>query len=737
MEAAILGLQSSQSDIRNQLKGYCDTMLISLRVYYERQKQTLQIIPGRDIESKIITYDVRQRVNLSVPNQIGYTFGGWKLERNTGTVDSGGNEIWEEWTDGTVVRYEDGSVSFAMPNLPLRATGIWNPAPFDQTILYYFQDVNHTYPREQMAVLLSAAKETGRKVQVGTQIFENGTWYYSDEGKTRMIGISLVLDGIEYYYSGGTQNGDTMLVENADLLGARRNVTVTSDDRIAVSTYLLPASNGIFNFAYMVYQTRNEVSNHGTDDTVTAVFGMSMEYYYQRKDGLMIDAEALATDGGESGATLVGTGSHMYGEQVELKANLAEGYEFVGWYRKEDVCDAEWNLKSDWAAAVKLSEEVNYSLRVRSNENLVAVTRPRAIAEASVTISGKDAYVYGYSQSKENVLTASVTFAAGASEANYVVGYQWYQVNGEEKTPISGAVSAVWTFPTGKDAGTYHYQCEVTCGRKDNGRTKKIWSGPYQVSVSSSSLQVEVIDYNGIYDGAAHTIQVKVDEAVPSSEYTIYYSTEPITAENLNRETMSAIPSYTDVKETIVDGETTIASYPVYFYVDYTGAKANYQDYAGHGLVTIQPKEVSIKAASGVFGKFYDGNAEIPGGFAEERSEQGRLAIGLAPYFQLEGLLGDTSGTLLGFDAAFNSKDVAAASTVTLSNLYVADSSGTRNPNYVFPGGVTLTLSGYIDPYELAVTWGTTAQFIYDGTPHAPSAALVGSIEQGEYEPIS
>ena len=130
------------------------------------------------------------------------------------------------------------------------------------------------------------------------------------------------------------------------------------------------------------------------------------------------------------------------------------------------------------------------------------------VADASVSISGKNNYSYGYVSSLENEpLKATVTITGDSEEVNatYVVGYQWY----EGENAIPGAISSTYLFPTGKSKGTYSYKCKVTVARKDNERSVYV-SPEYPVTVSPANMEITVSNYQGTYDGLEHGITISV-----------------------------------------------------------------------------------------------------------------------------------------------------------------------------------------------------------------------------------
>lgn len=65
---------------------------------------------------------------------------------------------------------------------------------------------------------------------------------------------------------------------------------------------------------------------------------------------------------------------------------------------------------------------------------------------------------YGYTAEQAPVLTATVVAPDNATG----VTYQWYKVNGSEKTAIDNATAQTYTVETGLNAGNYDYCCTAT-----------------------------------------------------------------------------------------------------------------------------------------------------------------------------------------------------------------------------------------------------------------------------------
>lgn len=131
-------------------------------------------------------------------------------------------------------------------------------------------------------------------------------------------------------------------------------------------------------------------------------------------------------------------------------------------------------------------------------------TDGKTVVEApikSVTASVKDHSnaKYGYTAEQAPVLTATV-----APDNATGVTYQWYKVNGSEKTAIDNATAQTYTVETGLNAGNYDYCCTATVG------TYSLTSGNVKVIVAKADgPQLGTINVNQVYnDTASKTINI-------------------------------------------------------------------------------------------------------------------------------------------------------------------------------------------------------------------------------------
>lgn len=120
---------------------------------------------------------------------------------------------------------------------------------------------------------------------------------------------------------------------------------------------------------------------------------------------------------------------------------------------------------------------------------------------------------YGYTAEQAPVLTATV-----APDNATGVTYQWYKVNGSEKTAIDNATAQTYTVETGLNAGDYDYCCTATVD------TYSLTSEEVKVTIAKADgPQLGTINVNQVYnDTASKTIEIydqvigKLNEAFPN-----------------------------------------------------------------------------------------------------------------------------------------------------------------------------------------------------------------------------
>ena len=116
---------------------------------------------------------------------------------------------------------------------------------------------------------------------------------------------------------------------------------------------------------------------------------------------------------------------------------------------------------------------------------------------------------YGYTTG--NTLMVSAT---AADDTTYkALEYQWYSCDDtSKKNPqaiSTGGTSSTYTVPTGENAGTKYYYCDVTATRKDNDATETASSNVATVTISKASVTVKVneqtYEYTGMQRGEGDT----------------------------------------------------------------------------------------------------------------------------------------------------------------------------------------------------------------------------------------
>lgn len=121
------------------------------------------------------------------------------------------------------------------------------------------------------------------------------------------------------------------------------------------------------------------------------------------------------------------------------------------------------------------------------------------IKSVTASVTGHNNAKYGYTAEQAPVLTAAIT-------PDNVTGvtYQWYKVNGSEKTAIGNATAQTYTVETGLNAGYYDYCCTATVG------TYSLTSGNVKVIVAKADgPQLGTINVNQVFnDTASKTINI-------------------------------------------------------------------------------------------------------------------------------------------------------------------------------------------------------------------------------------
>lgn len=101
------------------------------------------------------------------------------------------------------------------------------------------------------------------------------------------------------------------------------------------------------------------------------------------------------------------------------------------------------------------------------------------IKSVTASVTAPNNAKYGYTAEQAPVLTAAITPAITPDNATGVT-YQWYKVNGSEKTAIDNATAQTYTVETGLNAGNYDYCCTATVG------TYSLTSGDVTVTIKKA-----------------------------------------------------------------------------------------------------------------------------------------------------------------------------------------------------------------------------------------------------------
>ena len=121
------------------------------------------------------------------------------------------------------------------------------------------------------------------------------------------------------------------------------------------------------------------------------------------------------------------------------------------------------------------------------------------IKSVTASVTAPNNAKYGYTAEQAPVLTATV-----APDNVTGVTYQWYKVNGSEKTAIDNATAQTYTVETGLNAGNYDYCCTATVG------TYSLTSEEVKVTIAKADgPQLGTINVNQVYnDTASKTINI-------------------------------------------------------------------------------------------------------------------------------------------------------------------------------------------------------------------------------------
>lgn len=121
------------------------------------------------------------------------------------------------------------------------------------------------------------------------------------------------------------------------------------------------------------------------------------------------------------------------------------------------------------------------------------------IKSVTASVTAPNNAKYGYTAEQAPVLTAAITPDNATN-----VTYQWYKVNGNEKTAIDNATAQTYIVETGLNAGDYDYCCTATVD------TYSLTSEEVKVTIAKADgPQLGTINVNQVYnDTASKTINI-------------------------------------------------------------------------------------------------------------------------------------------------------------------------------------------------------------------------------------
>lgn len=179
------------------------------------------------------------------------------------------------------------------------------------------------------------------------------------------------------------------------------------------------------------------------------------------------------------------------------------------------------NLNVSTGAKVELSGGTYGEITGADKETLLApgyvfdgdTVKEAPIKSVTASVRAHNNAKYGYTAEQAPVLTATV-----APDNATGVTYQWYKVNGSEKTAIDNATAQTYTVETGLNAGDYDYCCTATVD------TYSLTSEKVKVTIAKADgPQLGTINVNQVYnDTASKTIEIydqvigKLNEAFPN-----------------------------------------------------------------------------------------------------------------------------------------------------------------------------------------------------------------------------
>lgn len=414
----------------------------------------------------------------------------------------------------------------------------------------------------------------------------------------------------------------------------------------------------------------------------------------------------------------------------------------------------------DYVAITSAGEAAKPVISVKSNRILTE-------EEASLAGKGPEAvkpYYYGYSGDASNSLTATVIWGDGGAGANSIKKYTWYykyyendedvpldieEISLSDMTKIADSNSGTYLFPTGREAGSYVYRCVIDITREDNSRTSNVY-GSYKLAVNPKEDYYETAQTEYMYacsnrpnEADTHTYSEEFHYVGGTpSDITYYYSESPISESISDAELATRLAAaegtpdkiytenikYSQVLVDMSDPDKTVIPHTVYYLAK--SENKNYATVAGSEGVMITPAPVSVTALR-PFTKYYDASVTVNGKAHDDPatpeddskryvdnvlvdSDFRRLQLGTdlkgGMYYSISGILNCDKNlkVVLDFDAAYDNMHVIGATSLHLTNLWVAVDDlyeVTDNYNYRFTTQTYLDMSGQIKPYPLDITW--------------------------------
>lgn len=706
----------------NNLVDYCVSSPVELRAYLHRSGTTLIQDPALvataqrpNPPTKTVTQwipwgDSRTLPVLSNDLYPGYEFDGWKLynctynstrDLWTATTERSDVEVTPVKQDGVITSY-----TVIMPRNEVYAVAQWKPAVIDQEIVHLFQGVDGSYPTSLLASLRNISVEEGlnylgNDIAVVKETDENGEYKIC-------------------YYTGVTEGAS---VEDGRLIGIVECVKIENDQNIQIGDYAKEEYGYSYSYTNVV-QGSSLILHDG--DELHYQYPVTLRYYYAaNRYDVNLHATIIASDGGDVGSSrATGDGDYVYGAIGVLNAEVAPGYDFVGWFNQDEALDEEGHFIPD---AFVLATGTAYAFNVYSNRDLVAVIRPHEPDTAVVSITSVDEYAFGYADT--TALTGKVALPEDTTGETEVESYRWYRIDGDEMTLLEEYNDMQQIpFETGKSVGEYTYLLEVTTVNPLNGRTVVSESEPYTVKVVPVQSEVVLTGAEDIFDNTydhGYTVKCEKEDFAFGEDYVLYVSQTELTECEGG---------------TLIDSEEALQSlnqrnagtYGLYYYVKSLNPGLEVADQVLYTELQVKPRSVKLSAKSAIT-KIYDGTVDVPTDVIESIEA---ADVKNNTWYKVTGFIADDPDqyTLdIGGDAVYNDAHVATAATVQLSGLSLV---GDGVNNYVLTADSAL-FDGKVTARTVYAEWtaedGYTDEdgiyYYYDGRSHVPQVSLAAADE--------